>query len=78
YKSTTELHHFYIILTSDLTSELFVHPPPLPARAENGFSGCAGKMPHGVSDRKQVKQTTNYQKISQKHVSSVFTSCMSM
>ena len=28
YKSTTELHHFYIILTSDLTSELFVHPPP--------------------------------------------------
>ena len=44
-KSTSKLHHFYIIFTSDLTSELFVHPPPLPgppARAENGFSGCAG------------------------------------
>ncbi|MEJ6235743.1 hypothetical protein PW092_24870, partial [Escherichia coli] len=26
-----------------------VHPPPLPARAENGFSGCAGKMPHGYA-----------------------------
>ncbi|MCH6229017.1 hypothetical protein, partial [Escherichia coli] len=36
------LHHFYIILTSDLTSELFVHPTPLPKRAENGFSGCSG------------------------------------
>ena len=44
-KSTSLLRHFYIIFTSDLTSELFVHPPPLPgppARAENGFSGCAG------------------------------------
>ena len=44
-KSTSKVHHFYIIFTSDLTSELFVHPPPLPgppARAENGFSGCAG------------------------------------
>ncbi len=42
---TSKVHHFYIIFTSDLTSELFVHPPPLlgpPARAENGFSGCAG------------------------------------
>ncbi|MFS3421071.1 hypothetical protein ACK6W1_22620, partial [Escherichia coli] len=44
-KSTSLLRHFYIIFASDLTSELFVHPPPLPgppARAENGFSGCAG------------------------------------
>ena len=44
-KITSLLRHFYIIFTSDLTSELFVHPPPLPgppARAENGFSGCAG------------------------------------
>ena len=44
-KSTSLLRHFYIIFMSDLTSELFVHPPPLPgppARAENGFSGCAG------------------------------------
>lgn len=44
-KITSLLCHFYIIFTSDLTSELFVHPPPLPgppARAENGFSGCAG------------------------------------
>ncbi|WP_206738300.1 hypothetical protein, partial [Klebsiella pneumoniae] len=44
-KSTSLLRHFYIIFTSDLTSELFVHTPPLPgppARAENGFSGCAG------------------------------------
>ncbi|MDZ1466678.1 hypothetical protein, partial [Klebsiella quasipneumoniae] len=45
-KNTTKLQHlYYIIFTSDLTSELFVHPPPLlgpPARAENGFSGCAG------------------------------------
>ena len=44
-KSTSLLRHFYIIFTSDLTSELFVHPPPLPgpsARAESGFSGCAG------------------------------------
>ena len=42
---TSKVHHFYITFTSDLTSELFVHPPPLPgppARAENGFSGCAG------------------------------------
>ena len=42
---TTELHQNYITFTSELTSELFVHPPPLPgppARAENGFSGCAG------------------------------------
>ena len=44
-KITSLLRHFYIIFTSDLTSELFVHPPPLPgppARAENDFSGCAG------------------------------------
>ena len=26
-KSTSLLRHFYIIFTSDLTSELFVHPP---------------------------------------------------
>lgn len=53
---TTLLHHFYIIYTSLLhhsfssyvtftsvpSSVPFVHPPPLPERAENGFSGCAG------------------------------------
>ena len=41
---TTLLHHFYIIPsahTSLPSSVPFVHPP-LPERAENGFSGCAG------------------------------------
>ncbi|WP_436928091.1 hypothetical protein, partial [Klebsiella pneumoniae] len=70
-KSTSLLRHFYIIFTSDLTSELFVHPPPLPgppARAENGFSGCAGNASRPrnklrprspFSDEKNVENRTS-------------------
>lgn len=70
-KITSLLRHFYIIFTSDLTSELFVHPPPLPgppARAENGFSGCAGNASRPrnklrprspFSDEKNVENRTS-------------------
>lgn len=45
YKKTTDKLQSNYRITSDPFPEPFVHPPPLPgppARAENGFSGCAG------------------------------------
>ncbi|MDK6455090.1 hypothetical protein QP237_23490, partial [Escherichia coli] len=48
---TSLLHHSfssYVTFTSVPSSVPFVHPTPLPERAENGFSGCAGNAsrPH--------------------------------
>ena len=67
---TTLLHHFYIIPsahTSLPSSVPFVHPP-LPERAENGFSGCAGNASRPrnklrprspFSDEKNVENRTS-------------------
>ena len=64
------LHHFYIIPsahTSLPSSVPFVHPP-LPERAENGFSGCAGNASRPrnklrprspFSDEKNVENRTS-------------------
>ncbi|WP_225852904.1 hypothetical protein, partial [Klebsiella pneumoniae] len=64
------IHHFYIIPsahTSLPSSVPFVHPP-LPERAENGFSGCAGNASRPrnklrprspFSDEKNVENRTS-------------------
>ena len=71
---TTLLHHFYIIPSAHTSLLRQFHPlchlyiPPLPERAENGFSGCAGNASRPrnklrprspFSDEKNVENRTS-------------------